>query len=217
MQSLPRYRAESSFKTWLFGIANHVCLDHLRERKRWRVEAQLIGEQETEGNDERLNALIALVSKPDFVFEIKEHIAFCFSCIARTLPPEEQSAVMLREVFGFSNEEAATITGVSEPVLRHRLSSARQAMTKHYEGLCQLINKNGVCYQCAGLREMTPRKGDDLVQITVKPGIAVTPENLLDARIAIVREADLEDGKSRPMHDVFYASLTEREQNRKEQ
>jgi RNA polymerase sigma-70 factor, ECF subfamily len=216
MESVKAYRAESTFKTWLFGIAHHVCLDHLRQKKRWRVEAQLIGEQETDGDPQQLDSLVALVSQPDFVFETREHIAFCFACIARTLPPEEQSALMLREVFGFTNEEAATITGVSEPVLRHRLSSARATMAQHYEGLCQLINKTGRCYQCSGLREMSPRKGEELVQITVAPGIPVSPESLLDARLAIVRNADLENGRSRPMHDLFYAGLCDREHNRKE-
>jgi RNA polymerase sigma-70 factor, ECF subfamily len=157
---------------------------------------------------------MSLVARPDFVFEIKEHIAFCFSCIARTLPPEEQSALMLREVFGFTNEEAARINDVSEPVLRHRLASARSAMAGHYEGLCQLINKTGRCYQCAGLREFSPHKGEDLVQITPAPGEKPAAEWLLDGRIAIVREADLEEGRSRAMHDLFYSALSKREEER---
>ena len=36
-----------SIKAWWFGIASRLALDHLRARKRWREEAQLIGEQET--------------------------------------------------------------------------------------------------------------------------------------------------------------------------
>ena len=30
LESLPNFRREARFKTWLFGIATHVCLDHLR-------------------------------------------------------------------------------------------------------------------------------------------------------------------------------------------
>ncbi|HUE86532.1 MAG TPA: hypothetical protein VMO26_10680 [Vicinamibacterales bacterium] len=36
------------------------------------------------------------------------------------------------------------------------------------------------------------RRGPDLIQIQVGPGIAVTAESLLDARLAIVCDADLE-------------------------
>jgi RNA polymerase sigma-70 factor (ECF subfamily) len=89
-------------------------------------------------------------------------------------------------------------------------------MTGDYEGLCALINKSGVCYQCKGLREGTvaEHRGADLVQIEVAPGVAVNPENLFDARLAIVRDADLADGKSRAMHDLFFTSLTRREETR---
>jgi hypothetical protein len=89
-------------------------------------------------------------------------------------------------------------------------------MTQSYDGLCQLINKTGACWQCRGLRELTPEqnRGADLVQIHVAPGMAVTPENLLDARLQIAREADLENGRSRPMHDLFYQNLSTREEGR---
>jgi hypothetical protein len=37
-------------------------------------------------------------------------------------------------------------------------------------------------------------------------------ENLFDARLAIVRDADLEKGGTRLMHDLFFASLARREE-----
>lgn len=214
LNSLPKFRGEAKFKTWLFGIATHVCLDHLRQRHRWRVEAQLIGEQETDSDPEALDQLTAMMSSPDFVYEIREHIAFCFSCISRTLPPEEQAALMLREVLGFTAQEAAKILEISEPVLRHRLSAARSTMVESYEGLCQLINKTGICHQCRGLREFAPaeHRGQDLVQIEVAPGKAFTPDNLFEARLEIVREAELAGGKTRLMHDVFFMDISAREE-----
>jgi RNA polymerase sigma-70 factor (ECF subfamily) len=215
-ENIREYRGEARFKSWLFGIATHVCLDHLRQKKRWRVEAQLIGEKETGENPEQHYGLVQLMSQPDFVYEIREHIAFCFSCIARTLPPEEQAALMLKEVLGFTAVEAAAIQQVSEPVFRHRLAAARTTMVENYNGLCALINKTGVCHQCRGLREFAQEanRGADLVQIEVGPGVAVTQENLFDARIAIVRAADLEDGRTRTMHDLFYENLSIREESR---
>lgn len=216
LEGIRTYRGEARFKSWLFGIATHVCLDHLRGKKRWRVEAQLIGERESIATPGQFEVLHQLMSQPDFSFEIREHIAFCFSCIARTLPPEEQAALMLKEVLGFTSEEAAGVAGVSEPVFRHRLSAARAKMTEDYAGLCALINKEGLCYQCSGLQAMAPEghHGPELVQIEVAPGVAMNAENLFDARLAIVRDADLEMGRTRVLHDVFYGSLTKREESR---
>ena len=145
LENLREYRGEARFKSWLFGIATHVCLDHLRSKKRWRVEAQLIGEQEAKKNPENYVSLQNMMAQPGFTYETREHIAFCFSCIARTLSPEEQAAVMLKEVLGFTAEEGAGILRVSEPIFRHRLSDARARMTQAFDGLCALINKTGLC------------------------------------------------------------------------
>jgi RNA polymerase sigma-70 factor, ECF subfamily len=216
LEDIRSYRGEARFKSWLFGIATHACLDHLRKRKRWRVEAQLIGEREATANPENIVHLRALMAGPGFTYETREHIAFCFSCIARTLEPEEQAAVMLKEVLEFTNQEAAAILRLSEPVFRHRLSDARAKMTQAFDGLCALINKAGVCYQCQGLREIAPEnhRGPDLVQIEVAPGMSVTPDTLFDARAAIARSANLAGGTTRAMHDMFYTTLSAREESR---
>jgi RNA polymerase sigma-70 factor (ECF subfamily) len=216
LEGIRTYRGEARFKSWLFGIATHVCLDHLRGKKRWRVEAQLIGERESIADPAKVEDLQKLMAQPEFSFEIREHIAFCFSCIARTLSPEEQAALMLKEVLGFTNEEAARILSVSEPVFRHRLSAARATMIQDYAGLCALINKEGLCYQCSALQAMAPagHHGPELVEIEVAPGVAMNAENLFDARLAIVRDVDLETGRTRVLHDVFYEGLTRREGSR---
>jgi RNA polymerase sigma-70 factor (ECF subfamily) len=216
LQGLPSFRGEARFKTWLFGIATHVCMDHLRSKKCWRVEAQLYGQYETEADQIEIAKLDSLLHSPDFVFEIREHIAFCFSCISRTLEPDEQAAIMLREVLGFSNQEAAGMLEVSEPVFRHRLSAARAKMIGSYAGLCQLINKTGVCWQCKGLQEFAGpgHSGQELVQIEVAPGIEVTPDSLFNARLNIVREAGFPESRTSRMHDLFFEGLSRREEGR---
>ncbi len=214
LEGLPGFRGASRFKTWLFGIATHVCLDHLRSKKRWRVEAQLEGEREADRDPPQIERLTSVMSQPDFIFDIRQHIAFCFSCVSRTLEPEEQAALMLREVFEFTAQEAAAMMQISEPVFRHTLSSARSRMIQAYEGLCQLINKTGVCYQCCGLREFALEKhrGPDLVQIEVAPGLKVTPEHLFDERVKIAREPRLGESPMREMHDWFFEAMSEREE-----
>jgi RNA polymerase sigma-70 factor (ECF subfamily) len=152
----------------------------------------------------------AMMARPDFAFEIREHIAFCFSCLARSLEPEKEAALFLKEVLGFTAEEGASILGLSEPKFRHHLSAARSAMIEAYEGMCQLINKTGACWQCRGLRELAPasNQGADLVQIEVRPGVVVTPEALFEARLDIVRTADLEEGRTRKLHEDFFEAVT---------
>jgi RNA polymerase sigma-70 factor, ECF subfamily len=217
LRSISNFRAESQFKTWLFGIATHVCLDHLRERQRWRVEAQMIAQQEGIKSSAHNQRLSKIMSDPGFIFEINEHIAFCLACIGRTLEPEEQAALLLREMFGFTGQESADILGISEPVLRHRLAAARSTMAEHFDGLCQLINKTGVCYQCRALRDYCPEghKGVNLVSIEVATGTLRTTASLLDARLSVAKTANLEDGTSGELHVLFFDSLTRQEETRR--
>ena len=214
IEQIARFRGEARFKSWLFGIATHVSLDHLRRKKRWRVETQIEGEARARANPERMAEVAAMMARPDFSFEIREHIAFCFSCLARSLEPEKQAAIFLKEVMGFTAHEGASILRCSEPQFRHHLAAARGSMIEAYEGMCQLINKTGACWQCRGLRELAPasNQGPDLVQIEVKPGMAVTPESLFEARLEIVRTADLEEGRARKLHEDFFEAVTRAEE-----
>ncbi len=51
-----------------------------------------------------------------------------------------------------------------------------------------------------------------MVQIQVVPGVALMPESVFDVRLQIVREADLEDGCTRTLHDLFFVGLTRQEE-----
>jgi len=215
LRGIAGFRGDSQFKTWLFGVAAHVCLDHLRAKRRWRAEAQMAAQQAGVKSSAHNQRLSQLMSNPSFIFDVKEHIAFCLACIGRTLDPEEQAALLLRDLFGFSGQESAQMLGISEPTLRHRLAHARTTMTGHFDGLCQLINKTGVCYQCRGLRDYCPEghKGPDLVSIEVLTGTPRTPEILLDARLSLAQGADLEEGTSKELHALFFDSLTRQEES----
>ena len=81
-------------------------------------------------------------------------------------------------------------------------------MIEDYDGLCALINKTGVCYQCSALQQIADEghRGANLVQIEVARGIAMNAESLFDARLDIVREADLAMGRTRAVHDLFLAA-----------
>jgi RNA polymerase sigma-70 factor, ECF subfamily len=217
LRGLASFRGESQFRTWLFGIATHVCLDYLREKQRWRVEAQMVAQNEGVKSSAHNQQLSKIMSDPGFIFDINEHIAFCLACVGRTLAPEEQAALLLRDMFGFTGQESADILEISEPVLRHRLGAARSTMATQFDGLCQLVNKTGVCYQCRGLRDYCAEshKGVNVVSIEVLISTPRTPETLLEARLSIAREANLEDGTSSKLHVLFFDSLTRQEESRR--
>ncbi len=204
-QGLPRFRGEARFTTWMFSILTRVCIDKLRARQRWRWDAQDHARRDPEGPH---HAVLEQLRAPETSFEAREHIAFCFSCVSRSLPPEESAAVLLREVFGFRNREAAKICGVSESVLRHRLSAGRTAMQDAFAGLCGLVSKSGVCYQCSGLRDGAPagRQGEP------PPTLEGDRGDSYRRRLTIVQQADLEHGRSAALHRLMFRVIADTEQ-----
>ncbi len=190
-------RADAAFKSWIFQIATRTCLDHLRKKKRWRPFSQHYAEVECDGNVEERQKVIDSVRDADHAYDVREHIAFCFTCVGRSLEPEHQAALVLREILGFSNREAADVLGVTESVLRHRLSDARKSMRESFAGLCTLVSKEGLCWQCASFRKVTDkgRKGPDL---------PVLSENSWIERVAIARENHFVDGAASGLQDVLF-------------
>jgi RNA polymerase sigma-70 factor (ECF subfamily) len=203
-QKLGDFRGDASFRTWLFAIAARKCIDRLRARRRWPVAAQELASSEHLGSQARMDDLVHAASAPGFTYEYREHVAYCFACIGRSLEPEDAAALLLREVFELSNAEAARALDVTTSVLRHKVARARGHMTETFDGLCALVGKRGACWQCAALRDELPadRRGEP-VQPICDAGAA--PERKLDARLAIVRASRLGTGAeaTRSLHDYL--------------
>jgi RNA polymerase sigma-70 factor, ECF subfamily len=199
-RAYPAFRGDAAFSTWLTTIASRQAVDFLRRSKRWRAEAQ-IAYANVAAVDETLGGEIgSTFAAPDFSFEVREHVAYCFACVGRSLPPDEQAALVLGDVADMSARDAARVLGVSESVFRHRLAAARQAMRDRYENLCALVSKTGMCHQCKGLRESAAegRRGGPI------PDVADYAD-----RLAVVRSASFAEGKAVALHDIFWRRTRE--------
>jgi len=210
---IAQFREGARFSTWLCSIAAHACIDHLRREKRWRPYSQSYAEKECAGSPEMRQEILNLVADPGFSFDTHEHIAACFTCVARSLPPQQEAAIVLREIFEYSNQEAADALGVTEPVLRNHLAAARGSMQDTYEGLCALVNKQGICHQCAGFRNAAAEghKGPPVAPLGAEGD---GREERFRVRLSIVRESPFVDGVSEKLHDLLFDRL--RRQERRE-
>ena len=198
MNARRQFRAESSLKTWAFSILTRTCLDQLRQRRRYTWDAQVAAKQSPDVDH---RPLIAELRREDAMYDAREHLAFCFSCVGRTISPEESAAVLLKEVMGFTNREAAKVCGTSESVHRHRLSAGRRAMRDVFDDLCGLVSKKGVCYQCSELRDKArSQRGGG-------PELSGDREGAFDSRVAVARDADLADGASAALHRIMFRAV----------
>ena len=185
----------------------------LRASQRYRAGALIYAQDHCVASGEATQVLATLAA-PEFHYDIDEHIAYCFSCVGRSLEPELHAALVLRDVYEYTNDEAAKMLGLSKSVLRHRLAEARTQMTRRYDALCALVNKEGVCYQCEGLRqgahitrrgpEAAGRLGDE----------TRAREDKYRKRLRIVRDANIDSGTSQRLHDLLWEQLDRIEKQR---
>ena len=115
-----RYDSTRPFKTWLFAIASHHCVDRLRkQRLRWlSLDDELSAEGEmwrsaTPGPEE-----IALGH------ERRDEV----TALLAVLAPADRSAIVLRYWCGLSYAEIADVLGATASAVKSRLHRARLAL-----------------------------------------------------------------------------------------
>lgn len=68
------------------------------------------------------------MTSPNGQYEAKEHITFCFTCISKSLPLEQQLCVFLKEVYEFKVSEIAIILNTTEAMVKYYLHTGRSKM-----------------------------------------------------------------------------------------
>ena len=116
-----RFRGQSRVSTWLYRITVNAALMKLRKEKNARTLTQTgLDEMEIPDWDETPERAAASS-------ELGEHLQKGIS----QLPPDLRTAVVLRDVEGLSNTEAAEIIGITISSLKSRLHRARLLLRKY--------------------------------------------------------------------------------------
>ncbi len=192
---LNTFRGKSSLKTWVFSIASNLARDLLRAKKRWpETVTDICREEVLENRQFFQEAMHIRETSPQGKFEIKEHIAFCFTCVSKSLPLEQHIALLLKEVHGFKVQEIAVIMDQTEAMVKYYLHVSRTRMIDVFDHRCALINKQGICHQCTELNGIfNPKQKiqEELVKIEMtKDSENKNKEELFDLRMKILQELD---------------------------
>jgi RNA polymerase sigma-70 factor (ECF subfamily) len=206
------FNQDSSLKTWVFRIATNLAYDHLRKKKRWQADAQDRAADLAIGSEEiRRVFWIVHDTSPAGAYEMREHIDYCFTCISKTLPIENQVALILKDIYDFQVREIGLILGKTEGVIKHLLNDARNTMTDIFEHRCALINKNGVCHQCSHINEIfNPKQHqqEELMKLElVKASKKYNREELFALRTMLVKAIDPLHASGTDFHDVIMRCL----------
>jgi len=122
---LPRFRGQSTLKTWIYRIV----VNQARNRQRWWRRrfrsAQVSLDQHVEQHGDL--PATSTSNEPDRVLGRRE-LAARLTTALLALPFDQRSALVLREMDGLSYEEIAFSQGVAVGTVKSRLARARELL-----------------------------------------------------------------------------------------
>jgi RNA polymerase sigma-70 factor (ECF subfamily) len=119
--ALPRFRAESSARTWVLAIARRACADDVRRRTRRRRALGRAGPAPDIGPDHAGGVEVDL--------------------LLGGLDPDRRAAFVLTQLIGLSYEDAAGVCGCPVGTIRSRVARARADLV---EALRSNVGNRGV-------------------------------------------------------------------------
>ena len=122
-QSIGSFRGEAAFGTWLGKITANRCLDELRKRKKLQTTSLEDTLELEEGSVKK--ELESPTATPEDHAVQQETAAYMQKLIGE-LKEEYRTAIVLREMDGYSYEDIADILVCSVGTVKSRISRARQ-------------------------------------------------------------------------------------------
>jgi RNA polymerase sigma-70 factor (ECF subfamily) len=122
-QMLPKFRGQSTLRTWIYRIV----VNHASNRQRWwrrrrRAQQVPLDEQLAAHGELAESRSFAL---PDRVLQQREVAVLVWRALDQ-LPFDQRAVIVLREIDGLSYEEIAASLGVVVGTVKSRLARARE-------------------------------------------------------------------------------------------
>ena len=121
-------RADEAATTWLFRIATHACLDHLRQRTRRPAIDADADPDVVRGSDEDPVTLERAMERRE--------MSECVQRFVEALPDDYRAAIMLTEIEGLTGPEISELLGVPLTTVKMRLHRARRMLQEQLEAGC---------------------------------------------------------------------------------
>jgi RNA polymerase sigma-70 factor, ECF subfamily len=141
-RGLARFDGRSSLRPWLYRIATNTCLDLIAKRPKRVLPIDHVPAADARGSflaplvesvwiepypDERLGLEDGYAS-PDARYERRESVELAFIAALQHLPARQRAVLIMREVLGFSAQEAADLLESSVASVNSALQRARKAV-----------------------------------------------------------------------------------------
>ena len=135
-RAISGFKGQSSFSTWLYRVTMNACLDELRKRKN-KLSTSLDGMLDAGWSpaDER--------DTPEKHVLSAEKRTVIQQTIAE-LPEDMRSAIVLRDIQGFSYDEIAQMLEINVGTIKSRISRGREKLREKFLSRSELFDRNDV-------------------------------------------------------------------------
>jgi RNA polymerase sigma-70 factor (ECF subfamily) len=139
LSSLENFKPGGSFLSWLFGIAHHVHVDHLRKRKERPVQSLVEGEAVGRIGQ---NVRVRRLDEDDELEETEDRIRTLRLALEQ-LNPEHRAVLSARYLQDLRRNEIAQMLGISEHNVKMRLYRAKKELVDRFERISRNADWSG--------------------------------------------------------------------------
>jgi RNA polymerase sigma-70 factor (ECF subfamily) len=145
-KAIDGFEGRSSLRSWLYRIANNVCIDMTRSPQRRARPMEMgpstatmdvvLGDQRAEHafvQPVRDETVVALDGDPADVAAARESIRLAFVAALQHLPPRQRAVLILCEVLRWQASEAAELLETSVASVNSALQRARASLAEHHD------------------------------------------------------------------------------------
>jgi RNA polymerase sigma-70 factor (TIGR02960 family) len=140
-QSLERFEARSSVRTWLFKIATNVCLNRIERigRRYVPTDEDGLGAAARIGPTGWIEPFPSRAADVEAELDRRESVELAFVAAVQHLPATQRAVLRLRDVLEFTTVETATLLEVTEATVTSRLQRARQNVRRRIPSQSQRV------------------------------------------------------------------------------
>lgn len=132
-KALRTFRGDAKFSTWLFTIARHTCLNHLRHKA--VITEESIQEQQEEHPGSEPVDLDMDVSRISETRELQRVV----DAVLATMPAEARMLLILRDFEQLSYDEISQVMELSIVNVKSKIHRARQSFKKRFAPYLELL------------------------------------------------------------------------------
>lgn len=144
-QTIEQLREESALASWLFRIATHISLDHVRQRSR-KPKGEEFEVDEVQQDEDIAPSLQGLMEQRE--------MSACVQRFLLDLPADYRTAILLHDLEGLTAIEIAAALEISVANAKVRLHRARERLKEALLGGCTFS-----C-DCRGVVVCEPKDSD---------------------------------------------------------